>query len=300
VETVTLTPDRHRTLWTRAGRPVLVALASVAAVVLIGWFDWITGPDLGLSLFYLIPIVVAAWYGSISAAVPVAFVAATSWLLADLNWNAGHQATSITLWNAFTRLVIYVSEGILIALVKKDRERLKVLALREATLARRDLTTSLLNARGFLEAANATITRARLTSLPIAAIYIDLDNFKRFNDLLGHAAGDDVLTAVGNAISTRLRAGDHAARIGGDEFAVILPGMSADEAQATAEAIVAEIRSFGSAYPELAFGATAGVVAYDSPPPDAEALLRCADDAMYRGKTRGKGQLVIELAPDSC
>jgi len=274
-------------------RRLTVTSASLALVLLIGWLDSVTGPDIGFSLFYLVPIAFSAWWGGRTSTVAVAVLAAASWLVADLSWRENETAVaiSISFWNAFTRLVIFVSEGVFIAVLKEDREKLRRLAERESVLARTDSNTALPNTRAFLERAQVELQRG----VPLAVLYIDLDNFKVFNDRLGHAAGDDILVEVARILRETVPDTDVAARIGGDEFAVLLCCEVDDlRVRRISSAIAERIQAIAAAYEDIGFGATIGVAFFDRPPETAEELLRTADDAMYRGKSLGKGRVIVQ------
>jgi diguanylate cyclase (GGDEF)-like protein len=142
-------------------------------------------------------------------------------------------------------------------------------------LADHDPLTNLLNRRSFVQHLDAEVARSRRYTRPLALVIFDLDELKTVNDTKGHAAGDEALKRVGDALRATLRSGDNAFRIGGDEFAVILPEANERDAQAAAQRIADELQlpaSFGVAICEK----------------DCEAgtLLREADDAMYRMKRR--------------
>lgn len=98
-----------------------VALVGVIAV--IGWLDHWTGPDIGMSLFYLVPVIVAAWYGGATMATGAAVCASTAWFLAD--HFAYRTTVEITIWNSLTRLVIYGALGLLVARLRGEKERLE-------------------------------------------------------------------------------------------------------------------------------------------------------------------------------
>jgi diguanylate cyclase (GGDEF)-like protein len=126
-------------------------------------------------------------------------------------------------------------------------------------------------------------------------IYVDLDNFKVFNDKLGHAAGDDILVEVGRVLVASVGKRDFTARIGGDEFAVLLPGCrSSGSHRQIGEAIASQIQALGSLYPSIGFGATVGIAHFETMPGSADELIRAADDAMFSAKQLEKGTVVVQ------
>lgn len=146
-------------------------------------------------------------------------------------------------------------------------------------LADHDPLTNLLNRRSFVQHLDAEVARSRRYGRPLALLIFDLDELKTVNDTQGHAAGDDALRRVADALRATIRSGDNAFRIGGDEFAVLLPEANQREAEAAARRIADELQlaaSYGAAV--CGEGCEAG------------ALLREADDAMYRMKHRRRAQ----------
>ena len=275
-------------------RRIYGTAATVIAVLAIGWIDYVTGPEIGLSLLYLIPVAIAGWYAGVTVAIFVGAAAGSVWLAADVAWRNSETAIAISVWNAFTRYVIYISQGVLFALVHRDREKLRRLAARESSLARTDTRTQLPNARAFMEMLEAELRAARESGEAMCVAYLDLDNFKQVNDRYGHAAGDEVLQNVAAAIQRSIRGHDVAARLGGDEFAVLLRGVDPNVAQSVGERISARIREIGTRYAEAALGVTLGVAYLSSLPESASAILQAADGAMYVGKTSGKGRVVVQ------
>jgi diguanylate cyclase (GGDEF)-like protein len=146
-------------------------------------------------------------------------------------------------------------------------------------LADHDPLTNLLNRRSFVQHLDAEVNRSRRYDRPLALVIFDLDELKTVNDTRGHAAGDEALQGVGDSLRATIRGGDNAFRIGGDEFAVLLPEATEQEAVAVAQRIADELQLAAS------FG-----VAVCSADGDAGALLREADDAMYRMKRRQRGE----------
>jgi diguanylate cyclase (GGDEF)-like protein/putative nucleotidyltransferase with HDIG domain len=170
-------------------------------------------------------------------------------------------------------------------------------ALRAMRLALTDPLTGLGNHRSFQERLQRELHRAEANGESFTLCMIDVDDFKRINDLFGHPAGDRILAQVGN----RLRQNGEAFRLGGDEFALLLPGLSADDALSTSSSVLAriatlELEDVGSVT------ASAGIAGYPRQAFDRDELIRLADSALYWAKEHGKNRVhvyrpdVVELA----
>ena len=155
-------------------------------------------------------------------------------------------------------------------------------------LADHDPLTDLLNRRSFVRELESEVARAQRYGHPVAVLVLDFDELKALNDKHGHAAGDDALCHVAATLKRVLRGGDHAFRIGGDEFAVLLPEATASDARAVAERIGEEITSLPVA-DQWKLSLSFGVSVHDGGD-DPTALLRDADQAMYEMK-RGRDAL---------
>ena len=165
------------------------------------------------------------------------------------------------------------------------------------SLSMTDELTGLANRRGFRDCLRRTLASARRHGESGVMAYVDLDNFKDINDRYGHEAGDAALLHVGHILAGQIRLSDFAARLHGDEFAVLL--MRASPAQGTARARVLQqmINSTPLNYAgePIAISASFGIAAF-APDSDASELLRRADRAMYEEK---RGRLPRVIAPDA-
>ena len=178
------------------------------------------------------------------------------------------------------------------ALFVITRENVRRLVARLAEAADTDPLTGLLNRRGFGRYLELELERAERFDTDVSLIIGDLDHFKTVNDRFGHQAGDEVLVEVGNVLRSHARRIDCVARIGGEEFALVIPNADARGAFATAERLRHRVRdAFGSRHPGLTI--SFGIASYPSDGGSVERLLRCADKSLYAAKTLGRDRTVI-------
>lgn len=177
----------------------------------------------------------------------------------------------------------------LVVLVLEDRNEMLVARLAEE--ARTDPLTGLLNRRGFDEHAAREFAHAGRDGSEIALATLDIDHFKNVNDEWGHLVGDRVLANLARLLAAESRGIDVAARLGGEEFAVLMPGCDAAGAEALIDRVRAGLELSSS--PELpAVRISAGVVA-TSAPHSAEDLLDSVDRALYAAKRGGRDRTVV-------
>lgn len=161
-------------------------------------------------------------------------------------------------------------------------------------LATTDELTGLHNRRSLLHRLRFETARARRFQAPLSAVMVDLDYFKRINDEFGHAAGDQVLTAIGQLLRDNVRVIDIAGRYGGEELCVILPNTPLAGAIRFAESLRLRIAAQTHQIGPRMLGVTAslGVGAFDHQDiADAESLLRQADAALFRAKRGGRNRV---------
>ena len=160
--------------------------------------------------------------------------------------------------------------------------------------ANTDALTQLSNRRSFFNVAQTVLEGHEHNLTPAALMVIDADHFKELNDSFGHAVGDKALKVIADILRDNFRHSDLTCRVGGEEFAVLLPGMTMTDAQSVAKRVVKSVNSAplledGAI---IEFSVSCGV-ADTSTSYDLQKLFKAADDAMYMAKSQGRNRVVI-------
>jgi diguanylate cyclase (GGDEF)-like protein len=164
------------------------------------------------------------------------------------------------------------------------------------SIAIRDQLTTLLNRRGFNESGKRAFSSARRNKTPLSIIMADIDRFKYINDKFGHAAGDRALIHFAQLISENRRQEDVVARVGGEEFALLLPGTELRDAMAIADQLCSKIGSTPLDITAIGMPMTSsfGVAAISASDTSLDAVVLRADRALYRSKRAGRNQVDLE------
>ncbi|MFL5679128.1 MAG: EAL domain-containing protein [Chloroflexota bacterium] len=184
-----------------------------------------------------------------------------------------------------------MAQRVLDAVVQLETERRQLVRMygRARSAALVDALTGLGNHRAFQEELARQLDAARRHSTPLALLIVDVDDLKKVNDQQGHARGDELLAAVGRIATSVLRKSDRAFRIGGDEFAVLLPHSNAASGLSVARRILAGALSGSEGdHPLEPFSVSVGVSAYPIPSAESHQLYRQADAALYWCKRHGR------------
>ncbi len=163
-------------------------------------------------------------------------------------------------------------------------------------IAVRDQLTGLLNRRGFTEYGEKAFAAARRLGTPLSIIMTDIDRFKFINDKFGHAAGDAALVHFARLVSEPRRSEDVVARVGGEEFALLLPGVGLRDAMAVADQLCAKIGDTPMDLTSVGLPMTSsfGVATLSENDTDLDDMVRRADRALYRSKRAGRNQVDLE------
>lgn len=236
---------------------------------------------LGAGMRYGRQIMLVSWYLAI-ACVAVMICLSNYWQ-ANLNLSI---ATTLML------VIIPRYFGSLIS-------RLETITTELHQLAMYDSLTGLANRRLLMQQLSAYRSRSQRSRRTMAVLLFDLDNFKKVNDELGHAVGDELLVAIATKLKAGVRTEDFLARIGGDEFVMLAEMMSPPDAEAArlvAEKVISAVHQVaGDVCPSIRVSASVGITLFpgQSPAADCDRLLSLADAAMYEAKRAGKSRVAF-------
>jgi diguanylate cyclase (GGDEF)-like protein len=259
------------------------ALALAYAILLaIALVDYSTAVQISFNVFYLVPVLIVSWRNSAKAAWIVCILSALTWQTNFLLLGERDSRLWIYLWNFGTRLFLYLVISFLL-------QRLRRLMAELATQSRTDALTGLQNRRAFVQSLSEELLRQQRTNTPLSLAFVDLDHFKQVNDTRGHLVGDQVLQEVAGLLRARLRRTDAIGRMGGDEFAILMPETNGEDAM-TALRGVRQNMLDSMARQGLPITFSMGVVTGGSGATPDE-LLRQADALMYEVKREGRNDI---------
>ncbi len=257
--------------WTASSRWRTLVLVS-ASLAATGAIDYATGYRIAFAPLYLFPVLIASTALGRKAGLAVALTAAIVWTFAQQDPRTSSPYWGQFSWNVAMR---FATLGVVAWLITALET--------EMLSARQDYLTRLFNRRHFRQALGVERSRSARTGTPFSVLTIDLDNFKMLNDTRGHAVGDEALRVVAALLTKSARAMDLSARMGGDEFCVLLPGADVGIGESVARRLVAaateEFRRRG--WP---LGLSIGIATTYGDAETADELLHRADAEMYRDK----------------
>jgi len=271
----------------RVSKPVWIGLG-FALLGGVAYLDYVTGVEYSFSLFYLLPITLISWAISERLGLVFAIIGSCVWIAVDI-WSGNRTSNLFAyMWNATTRLGFFLLPVLIIRLNRAMEH--------EKALARTDFLTGALNTRFFHEMAQMEINRSFRYKRHFTLAFIDVDNFKNINDTFGHTEGDTVLRAIATKIKNHLRKTDIVARVGGDEFVVLLPETNAQ----TAPVVISNMqRALLKEMTENGWAVTfsIGVLTLTAPQVSVDEMLRRADQLMYAVKNGGKNNIQYATHP---
>ena len=261
----------------------VIAIGSMLFIFLIGYLDYLTGFQLSCSLFYLLPITISAWFVNRNIGLVTSVLSALTWYVVNVLVGEGHPQSWIAIWNTLIRLGFFT----IVTLLLTD---LKQAIKRERNQSRTDDLTGTKNSRYFYELASMELLRAMRYNHPLTLAYMDVDNFKAINDRFGHAVGDRLLMAMAESLRSTLRRTDVIARVGGDEFVLLLPETGGAAAKAAITRVHSSLcETMLENNWEVSF--SIGVVTYNKFYLQADEVLREVYELMEQVKESGKNDI---------
>jgi diguanylate cyclase (GGDEF)-like protein len=270
-------------------RPVLLYVVALGLIGLVAFADFLTGDEVLLYVFQLAPVAILAWCAGLYAGL-AGTVVATGAVLVTYVALAGGQLRTLQIWQAAVTLTTNGVVAWVVTRLKQSRLRVLGLLETERRSAREDPLTGLASVRAFRERLRLEVDRMRRHATPLSLLFLDLDDFKHVNDQRGHGAGDETLSRVGRLLHALTRKIDLCGRVGGDEFAVLMPETGSDDAIAVAnrvrEGVVKPFAEGGAG-----IGVSVGVGTFLTPPLDEQIPMDRCDRLMYEAKKAGKNRV---------
>ena len=269
-----------------AHNPMIRRLLILLITAVLGMIDLATGYEYSFSVFYLLPVSIAAWYDQFKITVLTIMLSGMTWLIADIHAGHHYSNTFIPLWNAFVRLGFFSIVAFLLIHVRKNWQEMKNLAMK-------DQLTSLDNSRA-LDIEYRILRKLNFRKQSLFAVgIIDLDGFKAVNDTHGHHRGDEVLLQFSQILKKSCRSSDIVARLGGDEFAIIL--LDIDETQAyLCDDHLRTLFAESGLNQKYGVDFSMGLAILSELPENLEDATKTADQLMYQSKSLGKSQTTIQ------
>jgi diguanylate cyclase (GGDEF)-like protein len=250
--------------------PVVVGLA----VITLGYlFDYLSARDLSVAVVYFFAVGFMAWSGGLRAGVIGAVAAGVA---EGIDAFGEADPSSVVVWNSLTTLLVLAGFVVVVDLLRRALDRAE-------SQARFDALTGAANLLACQERGEIELARLERLGGQLSVAFLDLDSLKELNDRAGHPAGDAALVHLVRTAQETLRPTDLLARVGGDEFVLLLPDTDSDEAITVTRRIQDQLRDTVG---EESLSITVGLVTWRHPPENTEELFVEADALMYEAKRR--------------
>ena len=274
------------TKWTFLRSRSIKVISAALLLLYFGYLDLISGEQIAFSCFYLLPISIVSWYVNREAGIAFSCLAALLCLLANYGGSAPAQVILIQTWNAIAYLIFFILTAILLAKLKMAMEI-------ESRLARIDFLTGIPNHHDFADILFLEMERARRYERPLTLAYIDCDDFTKVNDTLGREQGDLLLKEVANCLLEHTRKTDKIARMGGDEFAMMLPETSETQAREILLRLHVKLLTVMELY-KWPVTFSIGSIGFEDIPLTTQDAIRETEKMMLLAKQNGRNQLATK------
>ncbi|MFA5793540.1 MAG: GGDEF domain-containing protein [Candidatus Brocadiia bacterium] len=262
-------------------------LVGYSLVVVLWALDYWTTADISFLIFYMVPIFVVTWFVNRAQGIIISGISIIAWLTADTMSMPAHSRFVAPTVDLMVEFGFFIMAVLFLSMLRTAFNR-------ERQQSRTDSLTGVANHRYFQEVALDEIERANRSRYPLTVAYFDIDNFKNVNDRLGHSAGDNLLRTVAQSTASAIRKVDTVARMGGDEFVILMPATDYDQAQVVMNRVYENLTDTARSN-KWPVGFSIGVATCLNPPCSVDVMLRLADNLMYDVKNNGKNRIKHEL-----
>ena len=267
--------------------PVIVIAICIILLAITGYFDYITGYEISLSVFYSFPIIITSWFVGIYTGLFFSFVCMFVIVYVDYLSKKYIDVSIIFLWNNSAVLGFYLFSTITISEIKR-------ILIREIKSSRTDPLTQIANSRYFLEESRKEIERSIRYNHPLTCVFLDCDNFKNVNDTYGHSTGNELLKNIAKTISGCIRSTDIVARLGGDEFAILMPETGSELSFSAITSINNTLlKSMKEKNWDVTF--SIGIATFIKLPNNVNEIIHESDKLMYLAKNNGKNSIAYKI-----
>jgi diguanylate cyclase (GGDEF)-like protein len=266
--------------------PKTITKLSFVLIFVLGAVQFILGKTINIAPFYVFPLLFSSWYGSRTTGMLSAVMSVLVYVIIEVAFSRVSPTLNALLLFTAPYLAAYLLLAILI-INFRNVHRTEVVA------ADTDNLTGMYNARSFYAELANELLRSKRYDHAFSLAYLDVDNFKSINDSLGHTAGDKLLKEVANCLVSSLRATDVIARLGGDEYACLLPETNQEEAK-LAFLKTADLLKRRMAKNKWDVSFSIGVVTFENLPEDIKEAIDIADKVMYSVKKDNKDNIAYQ------
>ena len=267
-----------------------LTLGILLLIFSIGLLDYLIVVDLSLSICYLIPIAIATRYVGKKLGILLSVFSSLLWYVAEVAAKA-NLFYLLLVWNTLVRLTVFLVVVHLLSALNQAYQK-------EKEIARIDGLTKICNRRYFLDILQIETKRSIRYGRYLTLAYFDVDNFKLVNDRYGHHQGDRLLYLIANTVKKSIRETDVVARMGGDEFTLLLPETDYKSAHLALQRIHKQlVNAVKTNNYDVSF--SIGAVTFVSFPDTISKMLEQVDDLMYRVKRNGKSDLEHKYSDES-
>lgn len=267
--------------------PTLVFMLSLLVLAMLVATSNLSGGNLLVETLFFLPIVLAGWYGSRYAGFFLALASIFAWAVS----TTSDVDSVVSIWFFVANLCLHLVAYVALAVMMTNFRSVHGV---EMIAADRDHLTGLLSTRGFYDRLADETRRGSRYPRTFSLAYIDVDYFKFINDSRGHGVGDMLLVEVAKTLLASLRATDVIARMGGDEFACMMPETDAKDARHVFSGVIQGLSASMRRY-HWPVSFSVGMVTFETPPASVVEAIKITDDLMYHVKKSGKNNIEYRI-----